>query len=151
MTTSLVRRLWILSVTGLPYALYKFGGGLAASTDLHPVLGSMIMGWGVLDLGLNLGWALAPARISPCAASAVGRMLDRSGQRDLETLGLAVDTLLAFAIVSTMIWFGRSASLPPPLPMVWKVAVIASILGAGIERVWGWLRQRQGAPAGPLA
>jgi hypothetical protein len=134
--------------TGIPFAVFKLGGGLAARDDVAPVLGYAIMGWGVLDLVLNLAWVLAPARFSPCAASWVGRLLDRASMRGFETLGLAVDTLLAFAIVATMIWFERTAVLPPPLPLVWRVAVIASVLGAGIERIWSWSRQRAATRAG---
>jgi len=135
--------------TGLPFAVFKLGGGLAARDDVAPIVGYAIMGWGLLDLVLNLGWVLAPAHISPCAASWLGRHLDRAAARGFETLGLAVDTLLAFAIVATMIWFERTATLPSPLPLVWRVAVIASVLGAGIERIWSWTRQRAATRAGP--
>lgn len=143
MNPSLPRRLWSMLATGIPFAVFKFGGGLAARDDVAAVLGYAIMGWGVLDLLLNLGWVLAPARLSPCVASLVGRGLDRAAVRGLETLGLAVDTLLAFGIVATMIWFERTAALPHPLPLVWRIAVIASVLGAGIERIWSWSRQRR--------
>lgn len=144
------RRLWMVLLTGLPFAIFKFGGGLAAMEDVHPVLGATFAVWGVLDAVLNLAVLVAPERLSFCVLSNLGRMLDRRWPRPgLEELLLAVDTLATFLIVSTMIWFGRSSRLPEPLPALWTLCVIANILGVGIERVWqARLHRRAGSPAG---
>jgi hypothetical protein len=53
---------------------------------------------------------------------------------------LALDTLLAFAIVATMIWFGRIGGLPGPYVLLWEVAVICNVLGVGVERLYSSLR-----------
>jgi hypothetical protein len=137
MTQSLGRRLWAALLTGIPFGVFKIGGGLAAAVDVHPVVGGAFVVWGILDVALNLAAIVWPGALSYCALSNLGRVLDRRrGPRGREQLLLACDTLAAFAIVSSMIWTGRIAALPRPMVTVWEVAVIANILAVGVERVW---------------
>ena len=49
---------------------------------------------------------------------------------------LAVDTLCAFAIVATMIWFRLLGEVPGPLLRMWDVAVVSNVLAVGLEVVW---------------
>ncbi len=143
MSMQLGPRLWSVGFTGIPFGIYKAGGGLAAYQDLNPAFGLLIIAWGLLDIGLNLVSLAWPRQVAQCALANLGRWLDRRGSQGQEQLWLALDTLLAFAIVSTMIWFNRSAALPAPLPLLWVLAVIASIMGVGIERVWvSWRAKR---------
>lgn len=131
------RRLWMVLFTGLPFAVFKFGAGLAAAQDIHPVVGGAVMVWGALDALLNVAVLFAPVPVSFCALSNVGRLLDRRWPRPgHEDLLLAIDTLATFLIAATMIWFGRMATLPSPWPRLWAVCVIANTVGVGLERVW---------------
>jgi len=131
------RRLWMVIFTGLPFAMFKFGAGLAAWQDIHPVVGGTVMVWGVIDALLNVAVLFAPVPVSFCALSNIGRLLDRRWPRPgHEDMLLAIDTLLTFVIASTMIWFGRMATLPSPLPKLWAVCVIANMVAVGLERVW---------------
>jgi hypothetical protein len=99
--------------------------------------------WGALDVLLNLAAILWPRSVGYCLLSNLGRRLGRRAERPmLERRLLAIDTLLSFAIVATMIWFGRIASLPRPMVKLWELAVIANVLGVGIERVWRSWRER---------
>jgi hypothetical protein len=124
-------------LTGIPFGVFKVGGGIIARADLGPALGTAVALWGVTDILLNLATLLWPHAVSPCVLSNLGRWLDRrSGKPERETLGLALDTLLSFSVVATVIWFRRLASLPPPMIRAWEVAVIANVMGAGVERVW---------------
>jgi hypothetical protein len=124
-------------LTGIPFGVFKIGGGMMARADVHPVLGAAFVLWGALDIALNLVSLFLPRAVSVCALSNVGRWLDGRGEGHArETLALAVDTFLSFAIVATVIWFRRLGSLPPAMIRTWEVAVIANVMGAGIERVW---------------
>lgn len=130
------RRLWRVVLTGLTYGVFKVGAGMAAWEDIHPAVGLAFMLWGITDAVLNLLYLLAPRRLSYCLLSNIGRALDeRRGCGHLEAVGQAVDTLLAFSIVATMIGFGRIASLPWPALPAWEISVIANVLGAGLERL----------------
>lgn len=146
---SLRRRLRSALLTGIPFGIFKIGGGLAASEDIQAVAGIAIIVWGGLDVLLNVLWTLDPRHFAPCLLSLLARRLERGGVRPgVEQLMLAVDTLLAFAIVSTMIWFGRIALLPPMLVRLWELSVIANILGVGGERVWSSWRRLRGPGSG---
>ena len=137
-------RIWAALLTGVPFAVFKIGGGLAAAEDLSPALGALLLLWGALDLLLNGLWVLAPHQAAHCLLSNLGRQLDRRlGRSGLEQVGLAVDTLAAFAIVSTMLWFGRIGELHPLMVRAWELAVIANILGVGLQRVWRSIRERR--------
>jgi hypothetical protein len=132
------RRTWAVLLTGIPFGVFKIGAGMIARADIHPLLGLAIALWGGVDVLLNLLSLFLPRAVSPCALSNLGRLLDgrRGGAGQREMLGLALDTLLSFTIVATVIWLRRLASLPPAVIRAWEVAVIANVMGAGLERVW---------------
>lgn len=136
MDVGLRRRLWAALLTGIPFGVFKIGGGLAAAHDIHWSIGACFVLLGVADVVLNLGAVASPRRVSYCLLSNIGRRLDGSKGGTMERLLLAVDTLLSFGIVSSMIWTGRIGSLPHPMVKVWELAVIANILGVGLDRVW---------------
>jgi hypothetical protein len=143
---SLGRRLWLVALTGLPFALFKVGGGMAAAEDVHPYVGFAFVAWGVLDGLLNVAVLAAPVHVSFCFLSNLGRFLDGRWPRPgHEQLFLAIDTFATFAIVASMIWFNRTARLAEPMPTLWTLAVIGNILGVGMERVWQSVLQRQSA------
>ncbi len=143
MEASFGRRLWAVLFTGIPFAVFKLGGGLAAAQDIAPALGVAIVVWAGIDVLLN-GLALVwPRRFAFCLLANLGRLIDRRGGGGHEQFWLAVDTLLAFAIVASMIWFGRTATLPGEVIAAWELAVIASVLGVGVQRVWDSYRQRR--------
>jgi len=143
----LPRRLWAAVLTGVPLATFKLAGGLIAARDLHPWLGTLFVIWAGFDVLFNLGSLLWPERLAYCLLANLGRQLDRRrGHRGAEEALLALDTFLAGMIVATMIFFHRIRELPAPIGEAWDLAVITSVLAAGIERVWGAFRQL-GRPA----
>ena len=129
------KRLWAAGLTGIPFGIFKIGAGLAATVDVHPVVGLAFIVLGSVDIVMNVAWALRPTLVAACLLAQVGRVVDRWVGGNLERLGLAADTLLSFVVVSTMLWFGRIGTLPHTLVLLWEVSVIANILGVGIERV----------------
>jgi hypothetical protein len=141
--------LWAVVLTGIPYGVFKIGAGLAAYEDVAPSVGVLVVIWGVIDIGLNLASVPWGRQVSHCLLSNIGRQLDRRrGHGGHEQLYLAVDTLLSFAIVATMIWFDRVGSLPTWVVSTWELSVIATVLGAGVERVWRSAQQHRAAVTG---
>jgi hypothetical protein len=147
-TETLGRRLWAVAFTGFPYSVFKVGGGLAAWEDIGAPVGLAFVTWGGLDVVLNLLALVAPRRLSFCLLSTLGRLVDGGrSQRRREQLGLAIDTLLSFSIVASMIWLDRVGGLPRLWVDLWEAAVIASVLGGGVQRVWDAWSHEASAPA----
>jgi hypothetical protein len=143
----LAARLRAALLTGVPFGIFKIGGGWAAWHDLHPAVGAVFMAWGAIDVALNLAAVIHPRRVSYCLLSNAGRLLDHRRTGATEQLLLALDTLLSFGIVSSMILAHRMAALPPVMVRVWELAVVANILGVGVGRVnasWEQHRQKRG-------
>ena len=145
--TTLFARLWRVLLTGVPFGVFKIAAGAAAWEDVHPGVGVAFMLWGATDILLNLLHLAMPRRFSFCSLSNAGLLVDRfSATRDMEAVGLALDTLCSFAIVATMIWFGRIGALPWLLLRCWELSVICNVLAVGVERLYHALRVRA-APA----
>ena len=141
--TTLFARLWRVLLTGIPFGVFKVGAGAAAWEDIHPGVGVALVLWGATDVLLNLLHLAMPRRFSFCSLSNVGLLVDRfSTTRDMEAVGLALDTLLSFIIVSTMIWFGRIGALPDLLQQCWALSVICNVLAVGVERLYHALQVR---------
>lgn len=138
MNDSLGRRLWASVLTGIPFGIFKLATGVYLAAQVHHALGLLLIVWGGLDVALNVAAVAWPRRISYCALSNLGRVLERrsASHRRWEALGLALDTLLAFTAVAGMIWFRKLGDLPPPLGRLWDLAVVANVLGVGLELLW---------------
>ena len=142
-------RLWAVVLTGIPYGVFKIGAGLAAYEDILPAVGLAVVAWGAVDILLNLASVPWGRAVSHCLLSNIGRQLDRRlGHGGHEQLYLAVDTLVSFAIVATMIGFDRIGALPDPAVRAWELSVIGTVLGAGVERVWRSAQQHRAAAHG---
>jgi hypothetical protein len=138
MTESLGRRLWATTLTGIPFGIFKLGAGVWLSAEFSHALGVALIVWGGLDIALNLIAIAFPARFSYCLLSNLGRLLEKrpTSERRWEAVSLALDTLFAFLIVSAMIWLRLLPELPPLMGRAWDVAVVANIVGVGVERLW---------------
>lgn len=131
-----VRRAYDAILTGIPFGIFKFGTGWLLSAH-HPIPGGIVMVWGALDIVLNGLAVVFPSSFSWCVLSNLGRHL---GPRWEDRL-LALDTFIAFGIVSTMIGFRLLSGLPPVLGRVWDFAVICNVMGVGVDRLYrSWSR-----------
>jgi|LSQX01.1.fsa_nt_gb multisubunit Na+/H+ antiporter MnhF subunit len=131
-----IRRAYDAVLTGIPFGIFKFGTGWLLGGE-SPVLGAVVAVWGALDIILNLLAVVFPVHFSWCVLSNLGRHL---GPRWEDRL-LALDTFIAFAIVSTMIGFRLLSGLPSVLGRVWDVAVICNVMGVGVDRLYrSWSR-----------
>ena len=143
-----LRKLWLVFLTGIPFAIYKFGFGWYIYHHEYENLGIVAMIWGVVDFSLNLLSLFFPRWIKHCLLSNVGSRFDAGASdrddRHWESVFLGLDTLAAFAIVSGMIWFGALPLSPKGMEVTWNVAVVANLLGAGLQQVWGAVVHRTG-------
>lgn len=137
MTPGFGRRLWIAMLTGVPFAIYKFGFGWYEYSHAHSVLGIFAMTWGIADLLLNLLAVFFPNKLTWCLLANIGQWLDgRTLSNRWEQILLGVDTTISFLIVSIMIWFGRLPLEPVYLAYIWNAAVIANVLAVGLEQIY---------------
>ena len=146
----MIRRLWAAGLTGIPFGVFKVGAGYHLLDVAGPAVGGLVVVWGALDILLNVLAVLFPDRVGYCTLSNLGRLYDlATGQRHRQQVLLAVDTLLAFVIVSYMIWFRQLPTLPAWLGRAWDLAVVLNVLGVGVERVWIEVARRR--PPAPSA
>lgn len=133
------QRIWDALITGVPFGIFKAGSGYYLLSTYHIYLGTVFMAWGLIDLALNLAAAVWKRPLPYCLLSATGRMYDRRrGWRNRhrgENFALALDTLLSFLIVSSMIWFHCIPLLGFPLQRIWEAATITQITGVGLNRL----------------
>lgn len=130
------RVVWDALLTGVPFGIFKMGTGYFLWTFHGVWLAVLLIGWGIIDLGLNLIAAVWPRPLPYCLLSAFGRWLDRlEGTNRYEPILLAVDTLLSFVLISGMIWFHAIPELGFPLSRIWEFAVVCQIIGVGVSRV----------------
>lgn len=144
------RRLWIVTLTGIPFAVYKMGFGWYEFHHAYPAIGVAAMIWGAVDMGLNVVALVFPKIMGVCLLANIGRWLDRlSGNVFWEGVLLAIDTTAAFLIVSVMIWFGRVPLSPQWAADTWNVAVIGNILSVGLEQLYRAVWKREDFRARP--
>lgn len=134
---SLLHRIWDSLLVGVPFAVFKFSAGWYASQRALTTLGLVMMTWGIADLAINLVHIFAPAKLSYCVLSNVGRFVDKRTQTEhVEAIWLAIDTLVALGIVAAMVGFRLLPLAPSWLSRTWDAAVVANILGVGVQHVW---------------
>ena len=95
------------------------------------------MAWGGVDIVLNILSVPFAGRVDHCLLSNIGRGIDRlTNRQEWKNILLGVDTLLAFLIVSGMIWFGALPLKPYVMGRVWDVAVVCNVLSVGLQQIW---------------
>jgi hypothetical protein len=145
----------ILTV-GFPFCAFKaITGRLLLAQGAPAPLGWALLALAGVDGALNLAGLLAllTGRKSALGVCAVQQaiMLVRPGKPHSRDLGLALDMLLAFALVAGVIGFGYIPRLPHADLHAWNVAVVLNVLGAGLGRLTETLlaMRRAGGPDAP--
>ncbi|MEZ4365204.1 MAG: hypothetical protein R2939_02815 [Kofleriaceae bacterium] len=142
-------RRWVLPATeiltvGLPFCAFKLLTGLIAlSSSVAAPVGYVLLGWGAVDLVLNLvnlgALLLRHRRVGAvCLTELALRRLGRATAH--ADLGLAVDVFLAFGLVALVVGLGWLRRLGAEAVIVWNLAVVLNVLGAGVGRLVGALR-----------
>lgn len=142
MQLSLGGRLWGALLTGIPFAIYKFGVGLFAYQQGYRTVGYLAMAWGVIDIVLNLLSVWFPKKVSYCLLSYIGMYVDQKiGRIRWENILLGVDSLFALMMVAGMIWFKKLPLSPEIMSIFWDVAVVSNLIAVGSQQVWNAVRR----------
>jgi hypothetical protein len=141
-------RHWVIAsteivVVGLPFSAFKVLTGVAAAgLPSLGVVGSLLIGLGALDSLINvvnLGSFVLRRRPATdvCVSDFVVRRLAPE-----DDLGVALDVFVSFGLVAVVVGLGLIARMPSWALPIWNVAVVLNVLGAGVGRLYGALRQR---------
>ena len=135
-----------LSVTiGIPFCIFKLIFGLTAirigagNSFLLAGFGWLIVGWASADLLMNLGREIfdllgRPAPFEYCTIAQVGRFFNKP------VAFLAVDTLLAFVIICTMLWSGWIATLSTTELHLWYAATTMNLISLSLVILYNEMR-----------
>lgn len=140
---------------GVPFCIFKALFGLLCIEHGLAPAGWGLIAWAGTDLALNLsrslneflgarkgmgrpeGKELRAMKHEFCLLAELGRLLGRP------TAFLALDTLLSFLIICTVLWSGWIADLPPWGRHAWLTATTVNLLSLAFVNIWlGWHADR---------
>jgi len=137
-------RPFFLSLTiGIPFCVFKLLFGLTAfRTGMKEfvILGAVVILWACLDLLMNTGRSIydlagRPAPFDYCTIAQVGRLLHRP------LVFLAIDTLLSFLIICTMLWSGWITRLSPLESYLWYGATTLNLVSLSLVSLYNEVRK----------
>jgi len=137
-------RPFFLSLTiGIPFCIFKLLFGLTAfrtGTQGFVILGVVVILWACLDLLMNTGRSVfdlagRPASFDYCSIAQVGRLLHRP------MVFLAIDTLLSFLIICTMLWSGWITRLSPLESYLWYGATTLNLVSLSLVSLYNEVRK----------
>jgi hypothetical protein len=139
------RPLFLSLTIGIPFCIFKLLFGLTlvhvGSTGSIPLIlfGWLIICWSMVDLGMNLGREVfdlleRPAPFEYCSIAQAGRVFHRP------MAFLAVDTLLTFAIICTMLWSGWIALLNGLELHLWYAATTLNLISLSLVVLYNEIR-----------
>lgn len=125
---------FLATTIGIPFCAFKFLFGMLAlrigeerSADWLAVFGVAVVIWALIDFLMNsfhVVKALAgtKVRVEYCLLAQFGGLFKR------QTLFLAVDTLISFAIICFTLWSGWIAKLTPLEAKLWCLATTINLV-----------------------
>jgi hypothetical protein len=141
-------RPFFLSLTiGIPFCIFKllFGSvalilGNEGNTNLV-VFGTVIIVWATADLLMNIGRSLSDIfhvepRFEYCTIAQLGRVFEKP------MAFLAVDTLITFSIICTMLWSGWITRLDQPGIFMWYTATTLNLISLSLVALYNEIRNR---------
>lgn len=135
------QRIYEALLTGVPYGFFKFFSGWCLLSTSYALAGWLLVAVGMLDILLNLVGVFKPEPFPLCTLVLLGRGLSGYQGAKKDEPFLALDTLISFTLVSSMIWFGGIPLLTPTFGRLWDVCVILNIVSVGVARVHASFRQ----------
>lgn len=142
----LFRRPFFLSCTiGIPFCFFKLLFGLTAVQTGRPgdlfllISGSTIILWALGDLIMNTGRSVLdllhrPASFEFCIIAQIGRIFHKPG------VFLAIDTLLTFGIICTMLWSGWITRLTLFEQYLWYAATTLNLISLSVVSLYHEMR-----------
>ena len=139
------RPLFLSLTIGIPFCIFKLIFGLTAirigtgSSLLLEDFGWLIICWASVDLLMNLGRETfdllgRPAPFEYCTIAQVGRFFNKP------MAFLAIDTLLAFVIICTMLWSGWIATLSTTELHLWYAATTMNLISLSLVILYNEMR-----------
>jgi hypothetical protein len=131
------RPLFLSLTIGIPFCIFKLLFGItlirigSAMSVLVSACGWAVTVWALMDLIMNLGRELfdildRPAPFEYCTIAQVGRFFS------MPMVFLAIDTLLTFVIISTMLWSGWIATLTTFEKYLWYAATTLNLISLSL-------------------
>ena len=137
-------RPFFLSLTiGIPFCIFKLLFGVTAFRTGTPgfvILGAVVVVWACLDLLMNtcrsaFDLAGRPAPFEYCTIAQIGRLVHRP------LAFLAVDTLLSFLIICTMLWSGWITHLSLLESFLWYGATTLNLISLSLVSLYNEIRK----------
>lgn len=139
------RPLFLSLTIGVPFCIFKLLFGITlirvGSGMSLPVsaFGWGVTVWAVTDLIMNLGRELfdilnRPAPFEYCTIAQAGRFFH------MPMVFLAIDTLLAFTIICTMLWSGWIATLSTLESYLWYAATTLNLISLSLVILYNEIR-----------
>lgn len=142
------RPLFLSLTIGIPFCIFKLLFGITlirvGSEDpgLIAAFGAGVTVWACVDLIMNLGRELfdllkLPAPFEYCTIAQAGRFFS------MPLVFLALDTLLTFLIICTMLWSGWIATLTVLERSLWNAATTMNLISLSLVVLYNEIRALQ--------
>lgn len=142
------RPLFLSLTIGIPFCIFKLLFGitiLRIGSDIPgslSVCGWVVIVWALADLIMNLGRELFDivnrrAPFEYCTIAQVGRLFH------MPMVFLAIDTLLTFIIICTMLWSGWIATLTTFESYLWYAATTLNLISLSLVVLYNEIRTLQ--------
>jgi hypothetical protein len=136
------QRPFFLSFTiGIPFCIFKLLFGTTAIRAGRPdvlfltISGGIVFIWALTDLVMNVGRSTLdllhkPAPFEFCIIAQAGRIFHKPG------VFLAIDTLLTFVIICTMLWSGWITKLTVFESYLWYAATTLNLISLSLVAIY---------------
>jgi len=140
-----VRPVFLSLTIGIPFCIFKLLFGTMAIREnppgipFFPVLGGLIVVWALADLLMNAGRSFLDlihrqAGFEYCTIAQLGRIFGRPA------VFLAIDTLISFSIICTMLWTGWITQLNPWESFLWYAATTMNLISLSLVSLYNEIR-----------
>ena len=139
------RPLFLSLTIGIPFCIFKMLFGISAirigavTSVLLNTGGWLILVWALTDLVMNLGREVydlmgRPAPFEYCSIAQMGRFFH------MPMVFLAIDTLLTFIIICTMLWSGWITTLTTFESYLWYAATSLNLVSLSLVVLYNEIR-----------
>jgi hypothetical protein len=139
------RPLFLSLTVGIPFCVFKLLFGISlirTGSELSFsvfVFGWVVTAWALMDLMMNLGREIfdilnRPAPFEYCTIAQAGRFFG------MPMVFLALDTLLTFIIICTMLWSGWIATLTRFGSYLWYAATTLNLISLSLVVLYNEMR-----------
>lgn len=139
------RPIYLSLTIGIPFCIFKLLFGIVAlrlgsmGDPLLETIGWIVIIWATADLFMNLGRSLPDIlhqepRFEFCTIAQLGRVFNQP------LVFLAVDTLITFTIICSMLWLGWITRLNQPELILWYTATTLNLISLSLVALYNEFR-----------